>query len=91
MYLKYSEILNKIKNMLNLYLKYSEILNKIKNMLNVKFHSQPIYDGKYVKTKVKTFNEMINTLFLGNEIPKERIHYVCIPAICIDSVLKQLT
>ena len=39
--------------------------------LNVKFHSQPIYDDKYIKTKVKTFNSMINTLFSGNEIPKE--------------------
>ena len=31
---------------------------------------------------------MINTLFSGNEIPRERKHYVCIAAICIDSVLK---
>ena len=32
---------------------------------------------------------MINTLFSGNEIPKERNHYAfCIAAICIDSVLK---
>ena len=31
---------------------------------------------------------MINTLFLEDEVPKERIHYVCIAAICIDSVLR---
>ena len=31
---------------------------------------------------------MINTLFSGNEIPKERNRYICIAAICIDSVLK---
>ena len=31
---------------------------------------------------------MINTLFSGDEIPKERINYVCIAAICIDSVLR---
>ena len=30
---------------------------------------------------------MINTLFSGNEIPKERNHYIYIAAICIDSVL----
>ena len=35
-----------------------------------------------------TFNSMINTLFSGNEIPKERIHYVCIPAVFIDSLLR---
>ena len=31
---------------------------------------------------------MINTLFSGNEIPKERNHYICIAAICIDSALR---
>ena len=41
-----------------------------------------------MKTKLKTFNNMINKLFAGDEIPKERINYVCISAICIDSVLK---
>ena len=72
----------------SVYLKYAEIWNKIKSILNVKFHSQPMYDDKYIKTKVKTFNNTTNTLFSGDEIPKEIIHYVCISAICIDSVLK---
>ena len=72
----------------SMYLKYTEIWNKITDILNVKFHSQPIYDDKYIKTKVRTFNNMINTLFSGDEIPKERIHYVCIAAICTDSVLR---
>ena len=47
----------------SLYLKYTEIWNKIKDMLNIKFHSQPIDNDKYIKTKVKAFNSMINTLF----------------------------
>ena len=72
----------------SVYLKYNEIWNKIKKSLNIRFHSQPIYDDKYMKTKVKTFSSMINTLFSGNEIPKERNHYICIAVICIDSVLK---
>ena len=71
------------------YLKYNEISNKIKSILNVKFHSQPIYDDKYIKTKVKTFNNSINTLFSRDEIPKERICYVYISAICIDLVLRR--
>ena len=70
------------------YLKYTEIWNKIKKLLNTRSHSQPIYDDKYVKTKTKTFSSMINTLFSGNKIPKERNHYICIAAICTDSVLK---
>ena len=31
---------------------------------------------------------MINTLFSGDEIPKERIHSICIASVCIDSVLR---
>ena len=52
-------------------LKYTEIWNKIKKSLNARFHSQPIYDNKYIKTKVKTFISMINTLISDNAIPKE--------------------
>ena len=91
-YIKYSE--NGGNNMSfkieddDVYIKYNEIWNKIKNLLNVRLHSEPIYDDKYIKTKVKTFSSMINTLFSGNEISKERIHYICIAAICIDSVLR---
>ena len=62
----------------SVYLKYAKIWNKVKSILNVKFHSQRIYDDKYIKTKVKTFNNTINTLFSGDEIPKGKVHYVCI-------------
>ena len=41
-----------------------------------------------MKTKVKTFHAVINTVFSDNEIPKERNHYTCIAAICIDSAIK---
>ena len=32
-------------------------------MLNIKLHSKTVYDEKYVKGKVKTFNEVVNTVF----------------------------
>ena len=64
------------------------ILNILKSGTILKSHSEPIYDDKYIKTKIKTFSSMINTLFSGNEIPKERNQYICIAVICIDSVLK---
>ena len=53
----------------------------------MEFYSEPIYGDKYIKTKVKTFSSVINTLFSGDEIPKERVKYVCISCISIDSVL----
>ena len=58
-------------------------------MLNIEFHSQPIHDNKYIKTKVQTFHEAIKTNFSDSKIPKEKSHCICIAAICIDSVLKK--
>ena len=58
----------------SVYFKCTEIWNKIKQSLNARFHSQPIHDDKYIKTKVKAFSDMINTLFSDNEIPKQRNH-----------------
>ena len=50
----------------------------IKNKLSIKFHSKPIYDQKYLKAKVREFDGVIKTNFLGNEVPKENMHYTCI-------------
>ena len=73
----------------SVYLKYNNIWNKIKELLNgVKLSIDPIYDDQYIKTKVKRFSETIKTFFDGNEMPKERVEYVCIPCISIDSILK---
>ena len=72
-----------------IFLKYNEIWNKINKTLNIKFHNQPIYDEKYIKTKVKAFNDVINTVFSNDKVPKEGIHYIYIAAINIDSVMKR--
>ena len=36
--------------------------------------------------KVREFNGLIKTNFLGDEIPKENVHYACIACIILDSV-----
>ena len=66
--------------------KYNKIWNKIKNTPNIKFHSIPVYDEKYIMAKVREFNGLIKTNFLGDEIPKENVHYACIACIILDSV-----
>ena len=68
--------------------KYNEIWDKIKETLNIKFHSMPVYDEKYIKAKVREFNGVIKTNFLGDEIPKERMHCTCIAYITVDSVMR---
>ena len=68
--------------------KYNEIWDKIKETLSIKFHSMPVYDEKYIKAKVREFNGVIKTNFLGDEVPKENKHYTCIACITIDSVMR---
>ena len=68
--------------------KYNKIWDKIKNKLNIKFHSMPVYDETYIKAKVREFNDVIKTNFLGDEVRKENIHYTCIACITIDSVMR---
>ena len=68
--------------------KYDDIWDVIKNKLGIKFHSQPSYENKYIKAKVREFNGNIKTNFLGNNVPKENTYYTCIACITLDSVLK---
>ena len=68
--------------------KYNEIWNRIKKTSNIKFHSMPVYDEKYIKTKVKEFNGVVKTNFLSDKIPKEGVHYPCIACITIDFVMR---
>ena len=68
--------------------KYEEIWNIIKNKVNIKLHSQPIYENKYSKAKVREFDGNIKTNFLDNNLPKENMYHTCIACITLDSVMK---
>ena len=67
---------------------YKQIWSVIKNKLGIKFHSKPIYENKYLKTKVREYDDAIKTNFLANGIPKENMHYTCMVCITIDSVMR---
>ena len=70
------------------YDKYNEIWEVIRKLLKVKFAVNPVRDDKYLVAKLKIFNRINRTTFNNNNIPIERNHSICIPAIDIDSVLK---
>ena len=65
-----------------------QIWSVIKNKPGIKFHSEPIYKNKYLKTKVREYDGAIKTNFLGNDMPKENMHYTFIACITIDSVMR---
>ena len=71
------------------YEKYDEIWNVVKGLLKLKFAARPIRNDKYILAKLKIFKKKNLTTFNNNNIvPIEKNHYICIPAIDIDSVLK---
>ena len=68
--------------------KYNKIWEVIRKLLKVNFAVSPVRDDKYLVAKLKIFARINRTTFNNNSIPIERNHYICIPAIDIDSVLK---
>ena len=70
-----------------IYEKY-EIWEVIRNLLEINFTVNPIRDYKYLIAKLKIFDRINKTTFNNNSIPMEKKHYICIPVIDIDSVLK---
>ena len=90
-YIKYFE--NRSKN-ISFLIKDDEVWDKcdsiwdvIKNKLGIKFHSEPVYEYKYVKAKVREFDGVIKTKLWGNGMPKENMYYTCIACVTIDSVI----
>ena len=53
------------------------------------FGSKPVYNEKYIKTKIKSCNGKINTNFHNDKIPKEGSQCICLSVILIDSVYKK--
>ena len=70
------------------YGKYDGIWNIVKSLLKLKFAASPIRDDKYILAKLKILKKQNLTRFNNNIVPIEKNHYICIPAIDIDSVLK---
>ena len=54
----------------------------------IEFNSEPVYNKKYLKTKIKPFEGKINTNFCGNKIAKEGSECICQSLILINSVYR---
>ena len=72
-----------------IYKKYNEIWEVVRNLLKIDFTVNPVRDDIYLVAKLKIFSKINRTTFNNNNyISMERNHYICIPVIDIDSVLK---
>ena len=62
----------------------------VRNLMYKKFHNEPVYgdNNKYIKTKIKSYGNKINTSFQGKKIPKQNASYKCLSLIMLDSVIR---
>ena len=58
--------------------------------MNIEFDSEPVYGDvdKYLKIKIKIYEDRVNTNFQGKEVPKENASYDCLLLITLDSVVR---
>ena len=59
---------------------YIKVWEKIRDLIGKKFNSEPVYGDKYIKTKIKLYNNDIRTNFHGEgnsrKVPKESCTFV---------------
>ena len=70
--------------------KYDKIWEMISDLLNLEFDSEPVYgdSDKYIKTKIKMYEDKVNTNFQGKDVPKEDASYQCLSLIVLESVIR---
>ena len=93
---------NKNKNTITMSLKvkdkklsknYNKIWKRIEKLMEIDFNTKPTYgdDDKYLKTKIKTYEDNITTNFYNKKgfkkVPEEKIPHKCLSIIILHSVL----
>ena len=73
--------------------RYTAIWEKISDLVNKKFDSDPIYNNKYINTKIRSYNNDIITNFRNidnknNKLPEKNKPYKCVSLISLDSIIK---
>ena len=72
-------------------------MEKIEREMSIDFESKPFYgddddddddDDKYIKTKIKTYSDIIITNFHNKKMPKEKVPCKCLSIIMLDSVIE---
>ena len=67
--------------------KYKAIWNKIEDFKNIWLNVLPVYDGRYIEAKVRTYGDKVYTNFCGLNVPENEIECEAFIVISIDSLL----
>ena len=69
---------------------YNKTWKKIERLMSINFNSKNTYgnEHKYIKTKIKTYADIITTNFHNKKMPKEKVPCKCLSIIMLDSVIE---
>ena len=73
--------------------RYTKIWEKLRDLIDKKFDSDPVYNNKYINTKIRSYNNDIITNFhdndnKNNKLPEKNKAYRCMSLISLDSIIK---
>ena len=68
--------------------KYSKSCDKVSNSTKKEFYNESVRNGKHLKSKLKSYEDRINTNFRDSGMSKEGFHWICLSAILIDTAFK---
>ena len=72
--------------------KNTKIWTGVSSLMNINFDSGPVYgdSDKYIKAKIKSYENEIYTNFQGKKIPKENASYKCMSLIMLLKQIKNI-
>ena len=59
-------------------IKDDEFWEKVENSIRKEFDSKPVYNEKYLKAKIKSYNGKTNKNFQNNKILREGSQFICL-------------
>ena len=68
--------------------KYNAIWDKASADIKKEFDSEPVYNKRFLKTKIKSYGDEI-TDFFDKDIPKVDYNHTCLAVISLDFALKK--
>ena len=70
----------------NLLEKYQITWTKIEDLKNIELNALPVYDHRYIETKIKTYSDKFCTNFRGLNVPEDGVRCESFTVISVDSL-----
>ena len=95
-YVKTFKFKNKSNNLMSfrindgkLLQKYRPVWTKIEDLKHIELNALPVYDDKYIKTKLRTYGDRFSTNFRGLNVPEDDIERETFADLSVDSCMRK--